>query len=136
MVSPTARDCHVLIAEDDDDLREWLQQTLEHEGYQVLEARDGAELLVNLATLEQRGELPLLMVSDLAMPNCDGLEAAAEARAKVPALPILLITAFDARDVRESARDVVDAVLQKPFSREALLLQIEKLGFASPARRS
>jgi CheY-like chemotaxis protein len=136
MVSPTAGDRHVLIAEDDDDLREWLLQTLEHEGYRVIEARDGAELLGNLATLEQRGELPLLMISDLAMPHYDGLEAAAEARAKLPALPILLITAFDVHDVRESARDVVDAVLQKPFSREALMSQMQELGFASPARQS
>jgi CheY-like chemotaxis protein len=65
-----AMECCVLIVDDDPDIRETMQLTMELHGYKVLGAADGAEALMKL-----RSEaLPCLILLDLMMPGMNGLQ--------------------------------------------------------------
>jgi two-component system OmpR family response regulator len=80
---------HLLIVEDDAEMRDLLRKVLEKEGYRVSVAADGHEALA----------LPLqtafdLVVTDLLMPDDDGLELLQAIRKSRPTLPVIIITAF------------------------------------------
>jgi len=66
-----ARRVHILIVDDDQDLRETLMEALEHAGYSVLPARDGVDAFRQLKNSPVRPDLILL---DLQMPNMNGAE--------------------------------------------------------------
>lgn len=80
---------HLLIVEDDAEMRDLLRKVLEKEGYRVSVAADGHEALA----------LPLqtafdLVVTDLLMPDDGGLELLQAIRESHPTLPVIIITAF------------------------------------------
>jgi len=70
-----ARRVHILVVDDDQDLRETLMEALEHAGYSVAPAEDGADAFRHLRNSAVRPDLILL---DLQMPNMDGREFRAE----------------------------------------------------------
>jgi DNA-binding response OmpR family regulator len=109
----------VLIAEDDPDVLELVSLTLERDGYEVVQARNGEEAL-RLAAERQ----PHLAVLDLMMPGIDGCEVTRRLRAAENdrRLPILILSAF-AED-RQAARAIeagADAYMRKPFSPRELV---------------
>lgn len=64
----------VIVADDDDDLRALVVETLRSDGYTVVEARDGAELLSMLSeTLDDPIERPDVVLTDVLMPKLSGL---------------------------------------------------------------
>lgn len=100
---------HVLVVDDDDDLRASLRYLLEMEGYEVEEARDGIEALDRLRTSEQR----LVVLLDLMMPRLSGME-------------VLNAVAADERLAERHAYLIVTAnrdTIQPPFS--GLLRRLE-----------
>jgi CheY-like chemotaxis protein len=114
---------HILVAEDDPEMRRLLVETLQKDGHEVLEAADGGRLLVRLAEAFDRdptmGTVDVL-VSDVRMPVCSGLdlvERLFEVRWRVPCI---LITAFGDDAVRVRARAVGALLLDKPFSIDEL----------------
>jgi adenylate cyclase len=118
--------CSALVAEDDEATRRMLRETLEEEGWDVVEARDGREALE--AAAARRPDLILL---DLLMPEMDGFEFLEELR-KEPAnrsIPIVVITAkaIAAEDRRRLNGSVERILLKKDSSREALLHQVRDL---------
>jgi DNA-binding response OmpR family regulator len=109
----------VLIADDDPDILELVSLTLERDGYEVVQARNGEEALRIAAERE-----PHLAVLDLMMPGIDGYEVTRRLRAAENGrrLPILVLSAF-AED-RQAARALdagADAYMKKPFSPRELL---------------
>src|SRR5688572_10654328 len=112
----------LLVADDDPGLRESLERALSREGYRVILASDGRAALERL----QAGGIDLV-VTDLKMPGLSGLELLRAARALMPDLAVILLTAFGTveeavRAMKEGAYDF----LTKPFRREQLIKLIDK----------
>jgi two-component system response regulator (stage 0 sporulation protein F) len=118
----TARRC-VLLAEDDPELRLLLGLALRRDGHEVVEARDGRQLLETLGA-ELSGDVSLgldLVITDLQMPGCSGIQAMAAVRALRRPMPVILITAYVDDAVRsKAAREGVAAVFGKPFELDDL----------------
>lgn len=110
----------ILLVEDEESLRITLSANLELEGYEVVEACDGAEAL---ALLESRSFD--LVLSDVRMPRVTGVTLLQRIKERWPALPVLLMTAYTAEEQLERAVDGgVFAVLRKPFAMDAALTTI------------
>jgi len=101
----------VLVVEDDRQTREMLRRTLEKEGWRVVEAANGK---AGLAELD--GELPVLILLDLMMPEMDGFEfmEALRRRQEPPQVPVIVITAKDlTEEDRRRLNGGVERILQK-----------------------
>ncbi len=84
-----AMSAHLLIVEDDPEMRDLLRKVLEKEGYRVSVAGDGHEAIVFLS------QSPCdLVVTDMLMPDDGGLELLQVVRQTRPMLPVIIITAF------------------------------------------
>jgi CheY-like chemotaxis protein len=110
----------ILLVEDNDNLRNLLQRTLEGVGFSVLSASDGAEAL---HLCQQHGSAINLMVSDIVMPRLDGLQLAKQIRAARPEMKFLFITGF--ADEFPELREVGGDVLEKPFLPSELIGKVE-----------
>jgi CheY-like chemotaxis protein len=118
----------VLVAEDDDAMRELLEEALAQHGYEVVSLEDGFELgdYLELAQAGQ-GRVPDAIVTDVRMPGRTGLEALASF-AVASRCPVVVISAFADAETRASAKRLGAAVvLEKPFEVEALTSALEKL---------
>jgi PAS domain S-box-containing protein len=118
--------CHVLVVEDDDEIRELTRRTLEKEGWVVAEAGHGQEALQRV---EQ--QVPDLIILDLMMPVMDGFQFMLELR-KVEAwrqIPVVVVTAKDLTDEdRHELSGNVEVILQKgAYARDQLLQQVRDL---------
>jgi two-component system response regulator MprA len=117
---PTLR---VLVAEDDQGLRDSLERVLRFEGYGVLLAKDGAEALDAVASDD-----PDLLVLDIMMPHVDGLSACRMLRQRGSTLPILMLTARHTVSDRVDGLDAgADDYLVKPFAIDELLARVRAL---------
>jgi DNA-binding response OmpR family regulator len=114
----------VLLAEDDAAFRRLIASVLEAEGYDVVEAVDGVELLAKLeSVLTARGQRPdaFLVVADVRMPGLSGLDVLAILRCANCTTPVILITAFGDETTHMEGRELgAAAVFDKPFDVDAL----------------
>jgi DNA-binding response OmpR family regulator len=115
-------DRHILVVDDDPDIRGLLRELLDRRGYVVSEARDGHEAV--RAVFEKR---PDLVVLDITMPGLDGWKTLERIR-ELSDLPVVMLTAKGtelekARGLRAGADDYVT----KPFGRQELLARVEAL---------
>ena len=121
----------ILVAEDDPDLRAVICLALSQAGFDVVEAADGAGLIDRMATsLDVDGTLDQydVIVSDIQMPSYTALDVLAGAQRLVTRTPMLLITAFDDRRLRERALQLgAAAVLLKPVDMDELCLEVCRL---------
>ena len=107
----------ILIADDDQAVRESLRRSLIFNGYTVVLAEDGGEALKMIET-----EQPDLAILDVMMPKQTGLEVCRELRSHGDELPILILTARDTVSERVAGLDAgADDYLPKPFALEELL---------------
>lgn len=116
----------ILLAEDDAAMRTLLVEALEEEGYEVVEAEDGYDLL------ERIGDAWLsdgydLVLSDIRMPGCSGLQALEALREQDWSTPILFMTAFGSPRAHGEAQRLGAAILDKPFDVEELLARVKAL---------
>lgn len=121
----------ILIADDNAQICGWLRAVLEAEGYRVLEAADGREAM---ATIER--ESPDLMILDMYLPEQDGLETILMLQGMQSPLKILAISGqpLQGYDILKIATAFgAHGALEKPFSRESLLRQVQAL--LSPAQQ-
>lgn len=115
----------ILIAEDNEDLRDMLGQFLAANGYRVLGAADGHEAVEAAAR-----HRPDLIVMDLGMPGMDGLSAVVEIRqqAAIVETPILILSAYDRLEYRTEALSAgCVGFLVKPVEPAELLRTIRLL---------
>jgi len=119
----------VLVADDDRDTREALVEILQLEGYDVQEAADGGRLLVALTHSELCGYADGLdlLVSDICMPVCSGLQIVEGLRAAHCSVPVLLITAAVDERTRLKAARLGAVLLEKPFTLGALTSTVADL---------
>jgi CheY-like chemotaxis protein len=120
----------VLVAEDDHEMRRLVVEALRKDGHDVAEASDGGRLLVRLAELFD-GDPAMasvdIIVSDVRMPICSGLELVErlfEARWRIPCI---LMTAFGDDDIRRRAGAVGALLLDKPLSLDELREAVGRL---------
>lgn len=113
---------HILLVDDEPELRDAWSFALELVGYQVECARDGREALSAIAR-----RTPELLISDLMMPGMDGGELCRAVRANPQwaSIPILLHTS--AHVSTAAAVHLWDAVLRKPAQMDVFLATIENL---------
>ncbi|MBN2361898.1 MAG: response regulator [Deltaproteobacteria bacterium] len=109
-----------MLAEDDRQMRLLLAQTLREQGYEVIEAHDGEEMLrmLDIDAIEN-GLVPAvdLVVADIRMPGATGLDVLASLRQIDWHTQVILISAFAGQEVHDEARRLgAVAVLAKPFS--------------------
>ncbi len=112
----------LLVAEDDADMRELLQEVLEEAGYRVVSAGDGREAM---ALIERTREPLELVITDVQMPGVKGDELLRATRSARPEAPVLVITAFGSV---EQAVEMVKAgayqYITKPFKTADLLATV------------
>ncbi len=114
---PTGNGELILLAEDENEVRDALREALTLLGYDVHAVANGREALDHLRK-ESRTDL---LVTDLQMPEMDGAELAEQVRRAWPALPIVALTGFSAENSVEKLRRAgVHDTAQKPVSLERL----------------
>jgi two-component system cell cycle response regulator CpdR len=113
----------ILLAEDDDSMRRFLERALERAGYRVVACATGAEAFERL----RPGAFTLLL-TDIVMPEMDGIELARRASELDPALKIMFITGFAAVALHPGAEAPKDArVLSKPVHLRDLVQEVDRL---------
>ena len=113
----------ILIAEDEDDMRDVLEAYLTLSGYETATAKNGAEALAR----SREGEFDAV-VMDIMMPVMDGVEALKRMRDEGNTVPVLLLTAkAEVRDRVAGLDAGADDYLTKPFAMEELLARLRSL---------
>lgn len=115
----------ILVADDELTAQKLIAGILRSQGYHILFARDGVEALAQAGMY-----VPDLILLDMMMPNMDGLETCRRLRADplLAEVPILMITAYDDREVRLDGIDAgADDFIVKPFDRDELRLRIRTI---------
>ena len=113
----------ILVAEDDQRLRDSLARVLTFEGYTVEFASDGIEALVAAADKH-----PDVIILDVMMPNLDGLTACRRLRSRGDRTPVLMLTARHEIGDRVAGLDAgADDYLVKPYSLDELLARVRAL---------
>ena len=114
---------HILVAEDQADIRDLISLNLRHAGYEVEARADGRAALDSQA--ERASDLLIL---DLMMPGLDGLEVCKALRARGVHTPILMLTAKSTELDRVLGLELgADDYLTKPFSMAELLARVKAL---------
>ncbi len=113
----------IILAEDDDSMRGFLERALERAGYDVVAFDNGAD------ALERLNEEPFtLLLTDIVMPRMDGIELARRASEIDPELKIMFITGFAAVTLNTDNAAPKDArVLSKPFHLKDLVREVDTL---------
>ena len=113
----------ILIADDDRAIREALSRALSLEGYDVVQAADGASALQLIESSQ-----PDVAVLDVMMPNVDGLTVCRVLRAERNRIPVLMLTARTETPDRVAGLDAgADDYLPKPFDLDELLARLRAL---------
>jgi CheY-like chemotaxis protein len=121
----------VLLVEDEEDVRSFVAQILRRNGYQVLEATNGAQAL-NIVS-ERFGKIDLVL-TDVLMPRMTGPELAEKLSANWQKIKIVFMSGYAEKDALAGDGDGIP-LLQKPFSPEELGQRLrEALGQASGGR--
>ncbi len=106
-----------LVVEDDDDVREMLEDALKSGGHDVVVARDGADGLEKFKT-----DTFDVVITDLAMPRMNGVQLARDCKALKPAVQVIMVTGWGVALSEGRLADYgVDRVIGKPLSLNAIL---------------
>ncbi|MDA8086493.1 MAG: sigma-54 dependent transcriptional regulator [Nitrospiraceae bacterium] len=112
----------VLVVEDDFRMRGLIKELLEKQGYSVTTSHDGKDAfpLIKEQTFD-------VILTDLRMPDIDGMEVLSRAREASPCTPVIMLTGFATVDsaVEAMKRGAYDYI-QKPFEPDALLLAVKR----------
>src|SRR5690606_30578687 len=115
----------VLVVDDDDEIRNYLASVLSENNYLVYKASNGAEALKIT-----RDKKPDLIISDVSMPEMDGIELckAIKTDNNINHLPVILLTALTSQDVElRGTEEGADYYITKPFSKDLLLARVNSL---------
>jgi CheY-like chemotaxis protein len=115
----------VLVAEDEDGVRELLRKVLSDQGYAVLEARHGRDALL----IAERYERPIdLLIADVVMPELGGGELVEQLLVRRPNTKVLYVSGYTNDEVvRRGIRRTEAHFLQKPFTPQELMRRVRKV---------
>jgi two-component system cell cycle response regulator CpdR len=120
---PDVESRKILLAEDDNDMRRFLVKALSKAGYQVVSFDNGKAAYDRL-----REESFELLLTDIVMPEMDGIELARRATEIDPQLKVMFITGFAAVALNPENNAPKDAkVLSKPFHLKDLVNEVERM---------
>ena len=112
----------ILLAEDDDAMRVYLERALVNAGYAVDAVDRGTEAL---PLLKETGYD--LLLSDIVMPEMDGIELAQRCAEVSPMTKVMFITGFAAVTLRASREAPQAKVLSKPFHLRDLVMEVQRV---------
>jgi len=112
----------ILLAEDEESMRTYLARALENAGYDVVAVDRGTHALPLL-----KNEHFDLLLSDIVMPEMDGIELAQRCAKVSPSTKVMFITGFAAVTMKASREAPQARVLSKPFHLRDLVLEVERL---------
>jgi two-component system, cell cycle response regulator CpdR len=112
----------ILLAEDEKAMREYLTRALEKSGYEVVAVDRGTEA----APLLEREHFDLLL-TDIVMPEMDGIELARHSSKVSPSTEVMFITGFSGVALRAGESMPGAKILSKPFHLRDLVLEVERL---------
>lgn len=112
----------ILLAEDDDVMREYLARALTTAGYHVTAVDRGTAAVpyIDSGTFD-------LLLSDIVMPEMDGIELAQHTAKAAPQTQVMFITGFAAVTLKASREQPHAKVLSKPFHLRDLVLEVERV---------
>lgn len=112
----------ILLAEDDAAMRHYLKRALENAGYEVADVDRGSAAI----PLLEEHHFDLLL-SDIVMPEVDGIELAQKCAEISPQTRVMFITGFAAVTMKASREQPKAKVLSKPFHLNDLVLEVERI---------
>jgi two-component system cell cycle response regulator CpdR len=112
----------ILLAEDDASMREYLQRALQRVGYDVEAVGCGTEAM----PLLEKQQFDLLL-TDIVMPEMDGIELAQKASAIDPAIRVMFITGFAAVALQSGRAAPEAKMLSKPFHLKDLVAEVDRI---------
>ncbi|MCP4289707.1 MAG: response regulator [Gammaproteobacteria bacterium] len=115
----------ILVVDDSSSIRQLVSMSLRDAGFEVIEACDGKDALSKLA-----GQKVHLIVSDVNMPNMDGITLAKEVKAhpQYKFTPIMMLTTEAQESKMKEGKDAgANAWLTKPFQTDQLLTAVSRL---------
>ncbi|MBV8795873.1 MAG: response regulator [Hyphomicrobiales bacterium] len=123
MQTPVEISAKILLAEDDNDMRRFLVKALQNAGYEVTSFDNG------LSAYNRLREEPFeLLLTDIVMPEMDGIELARRATELDPEIKVMFITGFAAVALNSANAAPKDArILSKPFHLRDLVNEVERL---------
>jgi two-component system cell cycle response regulator CpdR len=113
----------ILLADDDDVMREFLARALIRAGYAV----DSVDRGTSALELIRNGERFNLLLTDIVMPEMDGIELAQKASVIDPNMRVMFITGFSAVSLRAGQALPNAKVLSKPFHLKDLVLEVDRV---------
>ncbi len=106
----------VLVVDDDPVVGRSFDRVLSERGYAVITAANGQEALDRMAREDYD-----MVFTDIRMPGMDGIDVAAEIKARQPWMPVVIVTGYGTADAQARAKQVgVTAFLHKPLSSDAI----------------
>ena len=112
----------ILLAEDDESMRVYLARALERTGYHVVAVDNGVAALPLLES-----EPFDLLLTDIVMPEMDGIELAQKAAEIAPDIRVMFITGFAAVALKAGRKTPDAKVLSKPFHLRDLVLEVDRM---------
>ena len=113
----------ILLAEDDEAMRLYLERALTRSGYAVTAVDRGTEAF----RLIESGERFDLLLTDIVMPEMDGIELAQKTAVAAPDTRVMFITGFSAVTLRAGRALPQAKVLSKPFHLRDLVLEVDRI---------
>ncbi|MBD8548040.1 cell cycle two-component system response regulator CpdR [Sphingomonas sp. CFBP 8760] len=112
----------ILLAEDDQVMREYLTRALERSGYSVAAVDRGTAAipLLESATFD-------LLLTDIVMPEMDGIELAQRATQMAPGMRVMFITGFAAVTLKAGEAMPNARILSKPFHLRELVMEVDRM---------
>jgi two-component system cell cycle response regulator CpdR len=118
----------ILLAEDDQVMREYLTRALERSGYHVDAVDRGTAALPLLET-----QAFDLLLTDIVMPEMDGIELAQRASEMSPGMRVMFITGFAAVTLKAGEAMPNARILSKPFHLRELVMEVDRMFESDPA---
>jgi DNA-binding NtrC family response regulator len=113
----------VLVVDDETAVRRFPCRVLDRAGYGILEATDGAQAL---ELIRSRGGQLEAVVSDIVMPNMNGVELMQALALSQPDLPVILMSGYATAALTELGIATPCSILPKPFSADRLLAEVSR----------
>jgi CheY-like chemotaxis protein len=125
---PVIKGRHILVADDEPNLRQTIHDILRKYHANVTVAANGVEAIQKIEEMPE-GESFDLVLSDIKMPDKTGYDVFAAARRRDPTVPVILMTGFGYdpnHSIVRASQEGLQAVLFKPFKVDQLLIEIRK----------